>query len=891
MAETTSYYKKVVSITITDAGSGYDSAPNVIINGTSFNDAGFTDAKATAVITNGFVTAINVVQGGSIYTSPPSVVLTGGNPDNPASATAVVVNIDSIYGDFKNSLSYLIANQLPDYVRNEFPQFVLFLEKYYEFLDQEGQVNNVLLNADKFSDINRTLDTFLPAFKQQYLQQFPDSSSLNDRTLVKFIRDFYESKGSEKSVKLLFRMLYDEEVEVLYPSEQILIPSDGIWTRDLTVKFVVDDLPQNPFDLIGKTAKITYYKTVGSVTFLEDPDVIITDVRKLAYVYPPVYQATILRNDTTEILIPGAGAVATAVLGSGPTAGKVVDVTVTNTGNGYYAAPVINFISETGSGATARAVLNSAGELIDVVVLESGSGYTTAPAVEFDTNPIRTHIHLPNNLVTKYGYLIRILSTIEIGAGLLADGETNYGFAVNDIYQIDESGSVGEYTVTPTIPTDRYFATDYVKVGVDNNAAIKIDTVNANGLPTQISIFYTGYSFEREYFDYTITSPNGSTLDLTFKTGSQYTRPGSFKNSRGFLSDVNKLQDNYYYQNYSYVIRSGIPSNNWMNVIKNTVHPAGMAVFSELVITETIDYSTNITAYQENVHFYEFLQDEEVTVSDTGLTAYVVTFFKAIADTLSTPTDAKVVAFTKVVADSTSASTDVKVISVGKNVSDSATSSDAVNSVTFSKVLTDSVTITDAVLIGQLREYSDSVTTPTDAPVVSFGKVLADSITTPTDDDVISVGKVLADSVTAPTDSVNNFAVGKNVSDASTVTDDDVVSFGKNVSDASTVTDDDVVSFGKIVSDSITTPTDDDVISFGKNVSDSISAPTDTNIISLGKVVSDSITAPTDTSVINIGKVLTDSVNAPTDAGNINIQDYFAEIYTEGAYNGVVYTF
>ena len=119
--------------------------------------------------------------------------------------------------DFKNSLAYLIANQVPDYIRAEFPQFVLFLEKYYEFLDQDGEVNNVLLNASSFSDINNTLDTFIPSFREQYLQMFPKDSLITDRRLIKFIREFYEAKGSEESILFIFRTFFNEHVDIIYP--------------------------------------------------------------------------------------------------------------------------------------------------------------------------------------------------------------------------------------------------------------------------------------------------------------------------------------------------------------------------------------------------------------------------------------------------------------------------------------------------------------------------------------------------------------------------------------------------------------------------------------------------------------------------------------------------
>lgn len=53
----------------------------------------------------------------------------------------------------------------------------------------------------------------------------------------------------------------------------------------------------------------------------------------------------------------GTGAAGTAVLGTGPDAGKVVGVTITNPGSGYTSAPTVGFTGGTGSGAAATAVV------------------------------------------------------------------------------------------------------------------------------------------------------------------------------------------------------------------------------------------------------------------------------------------------------------------------------------------------------------------------------------------------------------------------------------------------------------------------------------------------------------------------------------------------------
>ena len=59
---------------------------------------------------------------------------------------------------------------------------------------------------------------------------------------------------------------------------------------------------------------------------------------------------------------------------------------------------------------------------------------------------------------------------------------------------------------------------------------------------------------------------------------------GRYENRKGFLSDIDKMQDSNYWQDYSYEIRSGLPNNEWINEYLRLVHPAGMKLFAALLL-------------------------------------------------------------------------------------------------------------------------------------------------------------------------------------------------------------------------------------------------------------------------------------------------------------------
>jgi hypothetical protein len=59
---------------------------------------------------------------------------------------------------------------------------------------------------------------------------------------------------------------------------------------------------------------------------------------------------------------------------------------MTNNGSGYTSVPTVQFVSGTGFGAAASAVLGtgtSAGKVVAVTVTEDGQNYQVAPAVNF----------------------------------------------------------------------------------------------------------------------------------------------------------------------------------------------------------------------------------------------------------------------------------------------------------------------------------------------------------------------------------------------------------------------------------------------------------------------------------------------------------------------------
>lgn len=131
----------------------------------------------------------------------------------------------------EKKISNFIENQFPKFYQEEGENFILFTKAYYEWMEAS---NNPIGEARKlldYRDIDNTLNAFLQHFQTKYLYGIPFDIIINKRFLLKHILDVYRSKGSIQCYKLLFKLIYNEDVNVYLPSDDMLRISDGTWIR------------------------------------------------------------------------------------------------------------------------------------------------------------------------------------------------------------------------------------------------------------------------------------------------------------------------------------------------------------------------------------------------------------------------------------------------------------------------------------------------------------------------------------------------------------------------------------------------------------------------------------------------------------------------------------
>lgn len=159
-------------------------------------------------------------------------------------------------------ISAFIERQFPEYFRNEGPDLVKFIVYYYEWLEQNGNLNNHLMKFNTYRDTFDTPEYFFEFLRSEFMNDIPTNNVVDDRLLLRNIIDFYKSKGDEKSYRLLFRILFNEKISFYYPTQDILRVDDGKWTieKSLEIQLVNDYDIQSIEDIVvikGETSLAT----------------------------------------------------------------------------------------------------------------------------------------------------------------------------------------------------------------------------------------------------------------------------------------------------------------------------------------------------------------------------------------------------------------------------------------------------------------------------------------------------------------------------------------------------------------------------------------------------------------------------------------------------------
>ena len=146
-------------------------------------------------------------------------------------------------------ISPFIPRQFPAFYNDEGPNFVSFVQAYYEWLEQSNQAVGQSRKLLDTANVDQAEASFLTYFKNEYMNSLPENIVADKRLLVKHIQELYRSKGTPRSYDLLFRMLFNESIELYQPGQHLFKLSANDWQIP---QYIETTYSPNLVGLIGK---------------------------------------------------------------------------------------------------------------------------------------------------------------------------------------------------------------------------------------------------------------------------------------------------------------------------------------------------------------------------------------------------------------------------------------------------------------------------------------------------------------------------------------------------------------------------------------------------------------------------------------------------------------
>ena len=328
-------------------------------------------------------------------------------------------------------------------------------------------------------------------------------------------------------------------------------------------------------------------------------------------------------------------------------------ITVTDPGTGYSQAPAVVITGGGGSGAIAEASIKN-GRLDTIIVKDPGAGYSSTPAVNLRSSfnyVVNLDLGLlqfafPHGIANGSAVTLNVVDTgegadfpLSAGAtGRLNSSTTYYAIsgtansletdqlklaitaanaALGDALSYVNAGTGRQQVLTESfggaatanVITSTFLEGELVYQGDSLATSTAQGYVSTNSGwqigPRVLKIVdYTGTFSQGSRITGVISKSSGIMSDIKVATG--VLEIGSITKTTGqFIDDVGKpseiiqkIQDSYYYQDFSYAVKSAVSIGDWKEILIKNVHPASFKVFGELDLNDYGVIPNKETAFQ-----------------------------------------------------------------------------------------------------------------------------------------------------------------------------------------------------------------------------------------------------------------------------------------------------
>ena len=199
----------------------------------------------------------------------------------------------------KYNISSYVNDLIPEHVASTYPDLVEFIKVYALYLERSNKSGFYLNSLDIQRDIDHVEEALLTELQNEIGIAVPRDFATDPRTFYKHLIEFYRSRGTPESITSFFRTIYDDDVETYFPFTDLLSPSDGIWTDQVTdiIANQGNYTPWNTITVSGTPTVVSGNNDAMQPLFFDDDVVFVNDVYKTP---GTDYTETIYSDTTTK---------------------------------------------------------------------------------------------------------------------------------------------------------------------------------------------------------------------------------------------------------------------------------------------------------------------------------------------------------------------------------------------------------------------------------------------------------------------------------------------------------------------------------------------------------------------------------------------------------------
>lgn len=471
----------------------------------------------------------------------------------------------------------LVPQQVPEFIKNDYPLFIQFLQAYYEFLEQYSV--DILNVRDK----DLSPDTLVSFLRSEFLRKFP-RAMVDDRRLIGIINEIYKAKGTHTAIELLFRVFFNKGIILREPNKNILRASDGKWIRENSISLKqVYIAPGYTLD-VNDNIVLTVENDAG-IFFLEVTKALQLSADKIRFSYNNS-QTIVLEPDQTVDIVDALG----VLMYRGQVLKEPAEIVTETPGKFWQLGQVFLIPSNEASGIPTIGVVtrvSPTGGVLGTKILQYGTGHTENQVVlisPFSNKPAGSSYDLETT-ITSYNPISETYTY-------------NYTLTLGDYCDALEE----EFYISSDIQNETtYFLEDYVERGFIGTLEVYQKT-NSGTSSTLIE-------------DPTITIEDWIASRAQFRIKYDYAvkYAGAYINVDGQVSSPEiKLQDNYFYQLFSYAIESSVDLKEYKGILEQ-IHPAGLKFFADLAKIAVVTFGD--TSVSRVISNEKLFRDDAVTVT------------------------------------------------------------------------------------------------------------------------------------------------------------------------------------------------------------------------------------------------------------------------------------